>query len=155
MFLQNVGSYQSHTASYTRRLHSSWSPPWKPQVLHHESLPARRTCLMITGLEQSPILCILLQNEQSGIKLYLLLQTFRESIQFFLQPSVPFVMSLPVARMPWDLYGVAITHTAMCQPPLYCSSTVKRERKWRCCIQTANGPIEQRHDVTSCPFFLE
>jgi hypothetical protein len=33
-FLQNVGSYKSHTVKHPRKRSSSLSPPWKLQILH-------------------------------------------------------------------------------------------------------------------------
>jgi hypothetical protein len=33
-FLRNVGSHKIYTAPHPRRRHSSYSPQWKPQILH-------------------------------------------------------------------------------------------------------------------------
>jgi hypothetical protein len=31
--LRNIGSHKIYTAPHLRRRYSSWSPPWKPQIL--------------------------------------------------------------------------------------------------------------------------
>jgi hypothetical protein len=35
-FLRNVGSNESHAVPYLRRRFSSYSSPWKPQILRYE-----------------------------------------------------------------------------------------------------------------------
>jgi hypothetical protein len=55
MFLRNVDPYKSHTASCTRRRHSSQSPPWKSQILHRRMASSgmlRRVALVRTDVSE-------------------------------------------------------------------------------------------------------